>query len=118
MYGITKTGDYGFLVGKLVEQVCLGRYQTQIHLDDARLSIEGKHVLLRAEDQMAIIWERGQFRSDGISKLLGQTVSGVSVSEGGPVEITFSQGDRLLIFDDSHQYESFEIRCGDLWIVV
>jgi hypothetical protein len=118
MYGISSTADFSFLVGKMVEQVCLGQYQTQIHLDDAYLSIEGKHTLLRAEDHTEITWERDRFPSDGVSQLLGQTLSEVSVNEGGPVEFRFSQGDRLLIFDDSPQYESFQIRCGNLWIVV
>ena len=44
MYGIPKSLlIFSFLLGKTVEQVCLGQYQTQIHLDDANVSIECKH---------------------------------------------------------------------------
>jgi hypothetical protein len=33
----------------MVEQVCLGRHQTQIHFDDANISIECRHMLFVAE---------------------------------------------------------------------
>jgi len=50
--------------------------------------------------------------------MLGQTLSRVAVEDSGALEFMFSQGDRLSLFDDSEQYESFQIACGDLWIVV
>jgi hypothetical protein len=118
MYGIPKTTDFGFLLGKVVEQVCLGQYQTQVHLDDASISIECKHALFVAEGLREIVWERDEFPSEGISHLLGQTLSEVAVEESGALELTFSQGDRLSLFDESEQYESFQITCGDRWIVV
>ena len=117
MYGIPKTIDFSFLLGKMVEQVCLGQYQTQIHLDDANISIECKHTLFIAEGLRKITWERDEFPSEGISKLLGQTLSRVAVEDSGALEFTFSKGDRLSLFDDSEQYESFQITCGDLFIV-
>lgn len=118
MYGIPKTIDLSFLLGKMVQQVCLGRYETQIRLDDANISIECRHTLFVAQDSQEIVWERDKFPSEGISKLLGQTLSGVTVEDSGALELTFSQGDRLSLFDDSEQYESFQITCGDLWIVI
>jgi hypothetical protein len=118
VYGIQKNADFSFLLGKTVEQVCLGQYQTQIHLDDANISIECKHTLFVAEGSREIIWERDEFPSEGISKLLGQSLSRVAVEDSGALEFTFSQGDRLSLFDDSEQYESFQITCGVLWIVV
>ena len=118
MYGVPKTTDFSFLLGKTVEQVCLGQYQTQIHLDDANVSIECRHALFLAENSREVIWRRDEFPSEGISKLLGQTLSRVTVGDSGALELTFSQGDCLSLFDDSEQYESFQITCGDIWIVV
>jgi hypothetical protein len=40
VHGIPKTIDLNFLLGKTVEQVCLGQYQTQIRLDDGSIFIE------------------------------------------------------------------------------
>ena len=116
MYGIPKTTDFSFLLGKMVEQVCLGQNQTQIHLDDANISIECRHVLFVAEGSREIVWD--EFPSEGISKLLGQTLSGVTIRDSGALEFTFSQGDRLSLFGDSKQYESFQINCGDREIIV
>jgi hypothetical protein len=116
MHGIPKTTDFSFLLGKIVEQVCLGQYQTQIHLDDANISIECRHVLFVAEGSREIVWD--EFPSEGISKLLGQTLSGVTAGDSGALEFTFSAGDRLSLFDDSEQYESFQISCVDREIIV
>src|SRR5579863_1397804 len=118
MHGIPKTTDFSFLLGKMVEQVCLGQYQTQVRLDNANISIECKHTLFVAEGSREMIWERDEFPSEGISKLLGQTLSRVAVEDSGALEFTFSSGDRLSLFDDSEQFESFQITCGGLEIVV
>lgn len=106
------------LVGKTVEQVCLGLYETQICLDDAKISVECRHALFFAESSHDRVWERDGFPSDGISKLLGQTLCGVAVGTSGALEFTFSHGDRRSLFDDSGQYESFQITCGTRHIVV
>ena len=116
MYGIPKTTAFSFLLGKTVERVCLGQHQTHIYLDDANISIECRHVLFVAEGSREIAWD--EFPSEGISKLLGQTLSGVTIGDSGALELTFSQGDRLSLFDDSEQHESCAISCGDPEILV
>ena|SRR5258708_4425785 len=118
MHRLPKETDLSFLLGKTVEQVCLGQFQTQVHLNAASISIEGKHALILAEENREIVWERSAFPADGISKLLGQTLSRVSVIEDGTIDLSFSSGDRLLVFDDSDQYESYQITCGSLTIIV
>jgi len=50
--------------------------------------------------------------------LLGQTVLQALVIDEGILELSFSRGDRLLLFDDSDQYESFQINSGSQNIVV
>jgi hypothetical protein len=118
MYGLPTTTDLSFLVGKSVEQVCLGQYQTQVHLEHASISIECKHVLVTTDENRKILWERTGFPSHGISQLLGQTVLQALVIDEGILELSFSRGDRLLLFDDSDQYESFQINSGSQNIVV
>ncbi|HVZ18816.1 MAG TPA: hypothetical protein VG897_16995 [Terriglobales bacterium] len=117
MYGIPEATDLAFLLGKAVEQVCLGRFQTQVHLDDANISIECRHILYRVDSLKEVLWERDEFPSEGISVLLGQTLSAVTNGSNGALEFAFSNGDRLSLFDDSEQYESFQITCGDRHII-
>lgn len=116
MYGLTGTIDLSFLVGETVMQVCLGRYQTQVRMDDATIAIECKHTLVTADGET--VWNRSAFPSEGLSRLLGQTVSKVSVLDERTLELTFSAGDRLSLVDDSDQYESFQIATDDKYIVV
>ena len=118
MFGIRNASDFSFLLGKTVQLVCLGQYQTRIHLEDANISIECKHRLFIVEGSKEIVWERDEFPSEGISKLLGQTLSEVCLGANGALELTFSKGDRLSLFDDSQQYESFQVGYGDRPIVV
>lgn len=67
---------------------------------------------------MDIVWERSDFPSDGLSKLLGQTVSDVAVIDEGTLELSFSSGDRLSLVDHSDQFESFQLFCGGIHMVV
>jgi len=117
MQGHSNTVDLTFLLGQTVEQVCLGQYQTQVRLEDATLSIECKHSLVLPPGNNEIVWERSEFPSDGISKLLGQTVSSASFIGEKTLEVLFSPGIRLLVYGDEDQVESFQIACGDVWII-
>ena len=116
MYGLTGTLDLSFLLGGTVIQVCLGQYQTQVRLEDAVILIECKHTLVTAEG--TTVWDRGAFPSEGLSRLLGQTVSQASVLDERTLELTFSAGDRLLLVDDSDQFESFQSTTESIYIVV
>ncbi len=118
MEGNSNSVDLTFLLGQTVEQVCLGQHQTQVRFAEASLLIECKHAIVIPSEQREIVWELYHFPSDGISKLLGHTVSGASFTAERTLELWFSSGIRLLVLGESDQQECFQIVCGDLWVAV
>jgi hypothetical protein len=115
MYSFSK-GDFTFLLGREVEQVCFGRYQAQLYLDSASIRIEGKYIYTpaNAEPQAG----RGDAYVTGLVGLLGSSLTTATVIDERALMLSFSNGDSLQLVDDSDQYESFEIRCGDIWMVI
>lgn len=118
MFGLIPGSDFSFLIGHQVNQVCFGEYQTQIQLLPASISFECKHVLTISKDNRVIVTEGEAPPNTNLVCLLGSTLTAAQVVEEDVLQLIFSNGDRLTLFDDSPQFESFQIQCGDIFIVV
>ena len=116
MYGVPADLDLGFLHGAELIQVCLGLHQLQFHFHPAgSISVEGGWELLDAGGA------RLDGRYDGpdrppyqLHRLLGRRVSGSEVSAPDLFALRFEGGEVLRVFDDSPQYESFQIWPGGI----
>ncbi len=117
VHGLSTSTDLSFVVGKRVDHICYGLYTISIGLEDSAISVEGKHAYTAANERQTL-WERGSPPSTDLLGLLGTEVVNASVIEDGTVELSFSRGDRLLLFDDSDQYESYQIQSGNHLIIV
>jgi hypothetical protein len=103
-----------------VTQVCLGQFQVQVHFSEkARLSIEGRFVHEIAECGEQIVGERESLTSGNrLERLLAKSVVEARVPTNGTVALLFSNHDRLILFDDSEQYESYQINSPEGILVV
>jgi hypothetical protein len=116
MYGVPADLDLSFLRGAELIQVCLGLHQLQFHFHPAgSISVEGGWVLLDASGA------RLDGRHDGpdrppyqLHRLLGRCVAEFEVSAPGWFALQFEGGEVLRVFDDSAQYESFQIEPGGI----
>jgi hypothetical protein len=117
VYGLPKQTALSFLIGKQVFHVCFGEYCTSIGFDTVGITFEGKYTHT-ITDGREDVQERGSYPNVDLIRLLGKTVVAATVIEDGTVEVSFSHGDRLRLFDDSPQYESYKISNGDQLIVV
>ena len=118
MYGLSPDIDLSFLKTREVIQIAVGLYQIIFAFDeDVNLSIEGKCEHFSSNG--ASVWKPG---SPGVAAsilgLLGQNVVDVHRQDSSVLELVFSGGDRLLVFDVSEKYESYSItRPGETIIV-
>ncbi|MDB5338641.1 MAG: hypothetical protein JWN70_4260 [Planctomycetaceae bacterium] len=118
MYGVPADLNLVFLHGAELTQVCLGLYQLQFHFHPAgSISVEGGWELLDAVNT------RLDGRHDGparppyqLHRLLGHRVAGTEVSAPDWFALRFEDGLVLRVFDDSPQYESFQIEPGGIII--
>ena len=116
MYGILADTDLSFLRGKTLTQVCFGPNDLQLHFaDGTSISIESsvgysasagdfaKRIVGKEPGSISVL-EDPLF----LFALLMKDVEDVTWIKEGTATLTFDQGYRLQIYDDSQQHESYK----------
>jgi hypothetical protein len=118
MYGIEPTADLSFLREKTLIQVCFGPYDLQLRFaeEDTSISIQSTVGYGRPDgDFLRRTIGKDEGRSSILEDpcplldLLNQRVVGVSWTSDGTTSLEFENGSRLQIYDDSRQFESYNI---------
>ena len=115
MHRIPENTDLSPLIGKNVEQVCIGAHEVIINLeDDLYITVEGGFAFGHEEPS-----EDPDFRraANAFAALVGHTITGAKVLRDEAVAFNFSGGTTLTIFDDSDHGESFQIKLPDRLVV-
>ena len=108
MYGLSKEQDLTYLVGKEVTQVCVGKYQSVLHLS-ADISI---HLECRFKvSKMNALGVEVPFCSpnESLLGLLGCRIANVINKGDGELALGFTDGSTLVLFDSKSNYESYQI---------
>jgi hypothetical protein len=108
-----------------LDQICLGPFDLQFHFSNGvAITVEGSW---RLEDGKGAVLDASKGRvgehpgnrSMGgwrIRELLSDVVVAAEVASPESFGLTFETGRRLIVFDDSNQYESFSIQPGDIFV--
>ena len=113
----TSTTDVSFFVGAYLTQVCFGKFDLGLNFDHPPSSI-------MIQSSFGIQKPSGALEKYGISDvtqlkdLLNCDVTSANWGELGTLILTFEGGNRLMVFDDSDQYESYTISHSGPLIVV
>jgi len=110
MHPFPPLSDLQFLIGRTLEQVCLGFWQFQFRFDTASIFVEGDLEHVDSEGGT----HRHNTDADRLSPilvhhLLGQAVKAISV-EPFCLTLAFERGGLLRIFSDLGQFE-----CGQIY---
>jgi hypothetical protein len=117
MHGFSDELNFSFLRGSTVEQVCLGQYETQLRLyPEGHITLEGKYI--HKIGAREIVQERDSCGTNELFRLLGQDITRVAAMPPRSFAISFSNGDELILIDDSDQHESFLIASPNGLIVI
>ncbi|MBL7214500.1 MAG: hypothetical protein ISS71_02345 [Phycisphaerae bacterium] len=113
MYGLPVNFDGALLIGQIREMVCFVQYQIYLHFDEEiTITIEGSFSY-QSEGDISM-----PVRESDPMKLLGISISEVRGDTNGTLNLTFSNGETLKIYDDSQQYDSYRITYNDNDIIV
>jgi hypothetical protein len=117
MNRISKTEDLSDLVGKIVEQVCFGPHQVILNLEDhCFISLEGAFSFAEKRDGIRSV--KYMESADAFTKLIGHKIKSADVISEDALEIRFTNGQALQVFDSNERYESFQIKLSNRLIVV
>lgn len=111
MYGIPDNYDFGFFVGKILIQICIGQYETILHFTEG-ISIEMYDCFNHIQNNIDKSGEVDlPMRSASLLDLLGSSVVNVEVkrNQKDTIVLYFSNKDSLCITDKYDNYESFVV---------
>ena len=115
--------EHGFeldtLKGLEVSNVRLARYGTHpVFSDGSTIAMEGTYVHQIGSENCEIVQARSSRGPNELFRLPGQSVTDLAVIAPDRLKLLFSNGDALILVDDSDQYESFVITLQGRMIVV
>jgi hypothetical protein len=118
MYGLKQEIDLSFLRDKELIQVCVGVYQLQFAFTESvNVSVEGRCEIQC--DGGRALWEpKSLTGASAALRLLGAVVKEVHGSPDGTLTLDLIPDGRLIVFDNSREYESYTItRPGETIVV-
>jgi hypothetical protein len=122
MYGrmgsMPKSNDgISFFVGSYLAQVSFGKFDLGLNFDRpaSNIMIESSFGVRRSSGDLT---KYEIFEVTELRDFLNCDVSAASWGEQGTLILEFQDGNQILVFDDSDQYESFVIRYGTITIVI
>lgn len=112
MYRFATDLDLSKLIGRDLNQICVGRHDVQFQFSpDVSISLQSRATVLHDGKAVATWDEDDGWSSTDYQKLLNQTVNSAVVASESMLEIVLSDHWRLQLFDESDQYESMTL-CG------
>jgi hypothetical protein len=111
MYGVPAHLDLSLLNEAELIQVCLGQFEVQFHFHPiGQISVaDGWELFDESGVSIDHGVEGGPRPPFQLHRLLGQKIVSVTISAPDYLELSFGNGDRLRLIDNSKQYESFTI---------
>jgi hypothetical protein len=111
MYGVPSDLPLKAFVGGELNQIALGRFQTQLHCSGTgSIYVEGRWELRGADGSLVDGWieheKRDAYR---LHTIIDVPIVGFEIDPPRSFTILFESGHRLTVFDESPQYEAFSI---------
>ncbi len=117
MHGLDADLDLRFLIGRVLQQVCIGKYQIQFRFDaQVSLSIESEFAIEDFRGREVFTTVPGS--AAAVCNLLGASITSETHDPSGQLNLHFSDGGTLELTDPTDEYESYQISYGPTLIVV
>jgi hypothetical protein len=120
MYGVPKDLPLQRFVGDSINQIRLGLHGVQFHFNSAgSISVDGGKWQLRdasgaiVDESIDDPFTRQQYR---VHVIFHSEVTKFDIDAPRSFSLTFANGHKLTIFDDSKQYESFSIQPDGIYV--
>jgi hypothetical protein len=116
VYGSQTDVDLSFLIGKEICPIAIGSYDLQFNWGNGGISVWNRLFYKPAGNAEELIWV-GDRQDIEIAtrtvRLLKTSITDVSWEADGTLKLTFSNGDRLEVFDND-RCEAYSFRMGKI----
>jgi hypothetical protein len=119
MYGLDKDTDLSFFSEKELLQVCVGEYQIILRFDGSiDLSLECTFEHVPKHGQVFLGDSSKPISSSSLLTLLGSSVERADNIGEGTIELFFSNGDKVRVYDSNDGTQSYRITFPEGRIIV
>jgi hypothetical protein len=118
MYGLPKHIELGFLLKKELQSVSFGLHEVILCFNDYLTINVTSECTYQSKAGEIVKIDSYIASATLICTLISQSIAEARGEEDGTLTLQFTNGDMLTIYDDSNQYESYQIKHGDKLIVV
>ena len=113
MHGLPKDVDLSFMLNKELSSVSIGYHNAQLHLtgepgDIVRIRVENDFTVV-ASSGIENLCKTAKDCGAHLPEIIGQTLTEAESSTDGTLILTFSNGFVVVLRDDDHMYEVYQI---------
>jgi hypothetical protein len=112
MYGLPVTFDTSVFVGRELDEVCFTTNTITFSFKGVLITVMGSFIH-RDKQRTTANKQRVPVSSSSLMSLAGKAVRLAEAREDGTLTLYFTNGNALILLDDSQEYESYTIRIGD-----
>ena len=119
MYRVENENAFKFLIGKELEFLIYGPYTVTLQFQEGHKIAAERKLHLIELDGSSVVMTCHQIASCGrLLQLIGTIITNITIEDTDKLYLHFSNGQKLLLIDDSDRYESFNISDPDIGIIV
>jgi hypothetical protein len=119
MYGLPEGFDASRFVGCTLEQVSFSANTVHLSFDnDISITIEASFTHSMPGDTDRSERSSLPILESRLMQLVGQSIQAAQASSDGTLTLTFGNGQALVCYDDTPQYEAYCLKLGDDEIIV
>ena len=102
--------DLSFCISHSLDQIAIGKYDLQLNFGSGvTLAVQSEAELLKGGTVVGTWTEAGGWSSLAYAALLNDTVTHAHIPDERTIELQFSDGLVLRLYDNSDQFESMQI---------
>jgi len=118
VYGLPEGIDLTFFAHKMLIQVCIGAHDLILNFEGGINISIASCIEMASPTVPSRRYEDFRQASSALVALITRSVASAAREDAGTLTLLFEGGERVSVFDDSTQYESYTIRHGEELIVV
>jgi hypothetical protein len=116
MYGLPDNFTADFVVGRVLEMICFAKHHVTLHFDgNVSVTIRSAFSVTTGQQVCMVVIPCNE---SNLMQLLEARVIEAAGTTDGTLTMNFMGGEVLKVYDNSRQYESYEIRQGESVTVV
>lgn len=108
MYRISPDLDLSKAIGQFATQIHVGQFDLQFHFGPVKIAVQSP-IRLERDGSLLGEWKEGQWPSPAFIEVMNTNITSCEIPNNQTIIITFENGIKMHLTDNSDQYECMQI---------